>query len=113
MGEAASVSSQFLPVREKLVSLQRILASKKSCVMDGIDIASNVLPDANLKLYVDASVDCRAERRYKEKSIEKVKEELADVAEESIKSSTRASDASLDYSKTISSSSKYPLAVIN
>ena len=83
VGEAASVCSQFLKVREKLVSLQRKLAEEKSCCMDGRDIASNVLPNANLKLYVTASDECRAHRRYleeKEKgidtTIEKVLEEL-------------------------------------
>ena len=83
VGEAASVSSQFSKVREKLVSLQRKLAEEKSCCMDGRDIASNVLPNANLKLYLNATLDCRANRRYleeKEKgidtTIEKVMEEL-------------------------------------
>ena len=83
VGEAASVCSQFIKVREKLVSLQRKLADEKSCCMDGRDIASNVLPDANLKLYVTASDECRAQRRYleeKEKgidtTIEKVLTEL-------------------------------------
>ena len=83
VGEAASVSSQYIKVREKLVSLQRKLAEEKSCCMDGRDIASNVLPNANLKLYITASDECRAKRRYleeKEKgidtTIEKVLEEL-------------------------------------
>lgn len=83
VGEAASVSSQFIKVREKLVSLQRKLAEEKSCCMDGRDIASNVLPNANLKIFLTATVDCRAYRRFleeKEKgietTIEKVKEEL-------------------------------------
>lgn len=85
VGEVASITSQYLKLREKLVSLQRKLAKEKSCIMDGRDIASNVLPDANLKFYVEASVDCRAERRYKEEiekgintTIEKVKKELED-----------------------------------
>lgn len=83
VGEAASVSSQFIKVREKLVALQRKLAEEKSCCMDGRDIASNVLPDANLKIFLTATVECRAKRRYleeKEKgidtSIEKVTEEI-------------------------------------
>ena len=83
VGEAASVSSQFAKVREKLVSLQRKLADEKSCCMDGRDIASNVLPNANLKLYLTATLECRANRRLleeKEKGIdtnlEKVMEEL-------------------------------------
>lgn len=85
VGEAASVSSQFLKVREKLVALQRKLAEEKSCVMDGRDIASNVLPNANLKIYLTASDECRANRRLleeKEKGIdtnfEKVLKELKD-----------------------------------
>lgn len=85
VGEAASVSSQFLKVREKLVDLQRKLAEEKSCVMDGRDIASNVLPNANLKIYLIASEECRANRRLleeKEKGIdtnyEKVLKELRD-----------------------------------
>ena len=83
VGEAASVCSQFINVRNKLVALQRKLAEEKSCIMDGRDIASNVLPNANLKLYITASVECRAKRRYleeKEKGIDttvdKVMEEL-------------------------------------
>ena len=83
VGEAASVCSQYLKVREKLVSLQRKLAEEKSCCMDGRDIASNVLPNANLKLYITASDECRAKRRYLEErekgidtTIEKVIEEL-------------------------------------
>ena len=83
VGEAASVCSQYIKVRDKLVSLQRKLAEEKSCCMDGRDIASNVLPNANLKLYITASDECRAKRRYleeKEKGIdttvEKVLEEL-------------------------------------
>lgn len=85
VGEAASVSSQYMPLREKLVSLQRKLAEEKSCVMDGRDIASNVLPNANLKFYVTASDDYRAERRYKEEkekgidtTVERVLKELKD-----------------------------------
>ena len=83
VSNAASVSSQFKAVREKLVSLQRQLAEEKSCVMDGRDIASNVLPNANLKIFLTASDECRANRRYleeKEKGIdtsyEKVLKEL-------------------------------------
>ena len=83
VGEAASVSSQFAKVREKLVSLQRKLADEKSCCMDGRDIASNVLPNANLKLYLTATLECRANRRLLEEkakgidtTLEKVMEEL-------------------------------------
>lgn len=85
VGEAASVCSQYLKVRNKLVSLQRKLAEEKSCCMDGRDIASNVLPNANLKLYVTASDECRAQRRYleeKAKGIDTTKEKvLKELAE--------------------------------
>ena len=83
VSNAASVSSQFKVVREKLVALQKEIAEEKSCVMDGRDIASNVLPNADLKIFLTATYECRAKRRYieeKEKgidtSIEKVLEEL-------------------------------------
>ena len=53
-------------VREKLVSLQQQIASQGGIVMDGRDIGTVVLPDAELKIFLVASVDERAERRYKE-----------------------------------------------
>jgi len=62
----ASVVSQYKAVREKLVFLQQKLASKNSVIMDGRDIATVVLPDADLKVYLIASNEVRAERRYKE-----------------------------------------------
>lgn len=81
VGEAASVCSQFINVRKKLVALQRELAEKKSCIMDGRDIASNVLPNANLKLYITATDECRANRRYleeREKGIDTTFEKVLD-----------------------------------
>ena len=63
---AASAISKFLEVREKLVSMQQELAKKYDVVMDGRDIGTKVLPDATLKIYLTASVEVRAERRYKE-----------------------------------------------
>lgn len=62
----ASVVSQYKGVREKLVSLQQGLASKNSVIMDGRDIGTVVLPNADLKVYLIASNEVRAERRYKE-----------------------------------------------
>lgn len=53
-------------VRLKLVALQRELAKKTSVIMDGRDIGTYVLPDASLKIFLTASVDERAKRRYKE-----------------------------------------------
>ena len=66
VGNMASVSSANPHVREKLVALQQKLAAETSVVMDGRDIGTVVLPDAGLKIYLTASVDVRAERRFQE-----------------------------------------------
>ena len=66
VGNMASVSSANLDVRRKLVELQRALASRENVVMDGRDIGTCVLPEANVKVYLTASVACRAKRRYDE-----------------------------------------------
>ena len=62
----ASVVSQYKDVREKLVSVQQEMAKKNSAIMDGRDIGTVVLPDADLKIYLVASDEVRAERWYKE-----------------------------------------------
>ena len=66
VGNMASYSSGVLAVREKLVELQRKLAKTTDVVMDGRDIASVVLPDADVKVYLTASSHTRAKRRYME-----------------------------------------------
>ena len=53
-------------VRLKLVELQREIAKKQSVIMDGRDIGTYVLPDANIKIFLTASVEARAKRRYDE-----------------------------------------------
>lgn len=63
IGEGASVISQYASVREKLLDLQRNVARQHSCVMDGRDIGSVVLPHANKKFYLTASPEVRARRR--------------------------------------------------
>ena len=63
IGEGASVISQYASVREKLLDLQRNVARQHSCVMDGRDIGSVVLPDANKKFFLTASPEVRARRR--------------------------------------------------
>ena len=63
---AASNVSAISAVRVALVDLQRKLAENHDVVMDGRDIGSFVLPDAEVKIFLTASVDARAERRYKE-----------------------------------------------
>lgn len=66
VGRMASASSVNKDVREKLVELQRALAQKESVVMDGRDIGTCVLPNANVKVYLTASSRVRALRRYEE-----------------------------------------------
>lgn len=63
---AASNISSLKCVRLKMVEMQRKIASKTSCVLDGRDIGSFVLPDADFKFYITASVEVRADRRFKE-----------------------------------------------
>ncbi|MEG0327868.1 MAG: (d)CMP kinase [Erysipelothrix sp.] len=63
---AASKVSKFAGVRQKLVDMQRKIASKKGYVLDGRDITSVVLPDAEVKVYQTADVSVRAKRRYDE-----------------------------------------------
>ncbi|MBQ6622876.1 MAG: (d)CMP kinase [Mogibacterium sp.] len=62
----ASDCSKLACVRAKLVALQRQIAAGKSVVMDGRDIGTNVLKDAELKIFLTADLMVRAERRYKE-----------------------------------------------
>ena len=59
----ASKVSAFKKVRDKLVHEQRLVAKKQSLVMDGRDIASVVLPDADVKIFLTASCEVRAKRR--------------------------------------------------
>ena len=66
VGNMASRSSALPAVRTKLLDLQRDLAKEKDVVMDGRDIGSFVLPNADVKIFLTASVDCRAKRRYDE-----------------------------------------------
>ncbi len=83
VGNMASRSSALPCVRAKLLELQRELARKNDVVMDGRDIGTNILPDAQLKVYLTASVETRAQRRYKELSekgqecsLDKIREDI-------------------------------------
>ncbi len=68
VGNMASATSIYGPVREKLLDLQRELAASADVIMDGRDIGTHVLPDAQLKIYLTATVKARALRRFKELS---------------------------------------------
>lgn len=65
-GNMASKTSAIPEVREKLLELQRSLAREKDVIMDGRDIGTNILPNADVKIYLTASVETRARRRYDE-----------------------------------------------
>lgn len=66
VGNMASTAAAKKPVRDKLLLLQRNIAEKQDVVMDGRDIGTFVLPNAEYKFYLTASVKTRAMRRYKE-----------------------------------------------
>lgn len=63
---AASDSGTVLEIREKMTHSQRNLAKNNNCIMDGRDIGTFVLPDADVKIFLTADVRVRAERRYRE-----------------------------------------------
>ena len=66
VGNMASATSGYSFVRQKLLSLQQEIAAKNNVIMDGRDIGTCVLPNAQLKVYLTASVHTRALRRYNE-----------------------------------------------
>ena len=79
---AASKVSAIPAVREFLFSLQQDIAKRNNCVMDGRDIGTVVLPNAQVKIFLTASAEARAQRRYKE-LIEKGQEvKFEDVLED-------------------------------
>jgi len=82
---AASNVSAIPEVREKLVNIQRKLAESKSVIMDGRDIGTVVLPNATTKIYLNANLDVRAERRYKELTRKGQKVTFEDVKNDIIK----------------------------
>ena len=79
VGNMASTSSALAPVREKLLDLQRDIAAKNDVIMDGRDIGTNILPNAELKIYLTASVDVRAKRRYDELILKGENPNLEDI----------------------------------
>ena len=79
---AASNISSLKCVRLKMVEMQRKIASQMSCVLDGRDIGSFVLPDADYKFYITASVDVRADRRYKELTLKGHKVDFVELRKE-------------------------------
>lgn len=85
VGVMASRTSGIPKVRATLMDLQQTMARTKDVVMDGRDIGTVVLPDADVKVYLTASVECRAKRRYlelQEKGVACNLEEIAKDIEE-------------------------------
>ncbi len=80
VGNMASVSSVVPEVRKKLVELQQKLARETDVVMDGRDIGTVVLPDADVKVYLTASVETRAKRRFLELQEKGESADLAKIA---------------------------------
>ena len=85
VGRMASAVAVYAAVRSKLVELQRQLAKTSDVVMDGRDIGTTVLPDAFVKIYLTASSDARAKRRYDELTakgescnLEKIRQDIED-----------------------------------
>lgn len=77
VGNAASKTSVLPPLRARLLELQQNLAKNSDCIMDGRDIGTCVLPDADVKIYLTASSEVRAKRRYDELT---AKGEVCDIA---------------------------------
>lgn len=79
---AVSAFAAIPDIREKLVALQQEIAQQGGIVMDGRDIGTVVLPKAELKIFLVASVDERAERRYKENLSKGIETDLETLKEE-------------------------------
>ncbi len=93
VGNMASRCAAIPAVRKKLLELQRKLAEDSDVIMDGRDIGTCVLPDADVKVFLTASVETRAMRRYRElegkgeqRSLEEI---MADIKERDARDSNR------------------------
>lgn len=83
ISDICSTTSPYIACREFVLNIQREMASKHDMVMEGRDITSHVLPNADFKFFLDASIDVRTQRRYEELikkgenvSFDSVKEDL-------------------------------------
>lgn len=79
VSQMASISSAKPSVRQKLLQLQRGAAEKYNVIMDGRDIGTVILPHAQLKIYLTASIEERARRRYEEMKAKGVSCDLAEI----------------------------------
>lgn len=94
MSLLASYVSSYSFVRHKMVALQREIALKTSCILDGRDIGTNVLPDCKFKFYLTATPEIRAKRRFDEDALKGGKqtfeEVLKDINERDFQDKNRA-----------------------
>lgn len=74
--------SVYKDVREQLIDLQRKIAKKENVIMDGRDIGTFVLPDAEVKIYLTASAATRAKRRYDEQKAKGIECTLEEIKED-------------------------------
>ena len=84
VGNMASVTSAIPEVRKKLLELQQNLAKTQNVIMDGRDIGTVVLPDANVKIYLTASSAVRAKRRYEEQKAKGIDCNLEEIEKDII-----------------------------
>jgi CMP/dCMP kinase len=82
IGELTSTLTMLRPVRDKLTPVQRGLAAQGGVVLEGRDTGSVVCPDADVKFYLDATLDARARRRQEELAERGIAADLAGVREE-------------------------------
>ena len=79
---AASAVSAIPAVRDYLLDMQRNTAKKNSVIMDGRDIGTVILPDADVKIFMTASAECRAKRRFDELRAKGIDAKYEDVLAE-------------------------------
>lgn len=84
VGNMASATSIYPDVRTKLVELQRQLAAKENVIMDGRDIGTVVLPNANVKIFLTADSGVRARRRFDELTAKGIECDLAEIEKDII-----------------------------
>lgn len=82
VADTASKIAVFPKVREALLQLQQSFASEKGLIADGRDMGTVVFPDAQVKLFLDASVEERANRRYKQLQIKGISGNFAQILAE-------------------------------
>ena len=81
VSKSVSFISSIVPVRLKMVDLQRKMAEGKDIIMEGRDIGTYVFPNADVKIYLDADLEERARRRFKENEEKGIKSSFNEIVE--------------------------------